>query len=47
MKFEKSCGSVVFFEDKVLIVKHNEGHWDFPKGHIEDGESEEECAKEK
>jgi 8-oxo-dGTP pyrophosphatase MutT (NUDIX family) len=45
MKTEKSCGAVIFNdEDKVLIVKHNAGHWDFPKGHMEAGETETQNA---
>ena len=44
MRKEKSCGSLVFRDDKILIVKHNLGHWDFPKGHVENNETEEETA---
>lgn len=44
MKKEKSCGIVVFDEDKVLLVFHNLGHYGFPKGHVEKGETEEETA---
>lgn len=45
MTTEKSCGAVIFNEeDKVLIVKHNAGHWDFPKGHMEEGETEIQTA---
>lgn len=44
MKFEKSCGAVVFDQDKVLVVRHCAGHLDFPKGHMEAGETEEETA---
>ncbi len=45
MRYEKSCGSVVFNDDgKVLIVKHNLGHWDFPKGHMEENEDEYDTA---
>ena len=44
MKYEKSCGAVVFDNGKVLIVKHRAGHSDFPKGHVEKNETEEETA---
>ena len=44
MKKEKSCGCVIINEGKVLLVKHNKGHWDFPKGHVEEGETEEQTA---
>ncbi len=44
MKYEKSCGAVVFDNDKVLLVKHRAGHVDFPKGHVEKNETEEETA---
>lgn len=47
---EKSCGAIVcYFDDQnkaqVLLIKHrNGGHWSFPKGHVEFGESETETA---
>ena len=45
MKQEKSCGAIVINKNnKILLVHHNEGHWDFPKGHIENGETEEQTA---
>ena len=48
MREEKSCGAIVFRcpADKleVLLLKHRNGHWDFPKGHVEPGESEQETA---
>lgn len=44
MKYEKSCGCVVFDEGKVLMIQHNEGHWDFPKGHVEGNETEVQTA---
>lgn len=44
MKQEKSCGCVVIEEDKVLLIKHVKGHWDIPKGHMEEGETEQETA---
>ena len=45
MKKEKSCGCIVFdSSNRVLLVKMNAGHWSFPKGHVEQGETEEETA---
>ncbi len=49
MTFEKSCGAVVYRKHhgnlEILLIKHvNSGHWSFPKGHMEEGESEEETA---
>lgn len=41
---EKSCGCIVIDNGKVLLVKQNDGHIAFPKGHIEKGETEEQCA---
>ena len=45
---EKSCGIVTFREigkeREYLILKYPGGHFDFPKGHIEDGETEHETA---
>lgn len=48
MKQEKSCGAVVVqntTEPEYLLVRHLDGHWGFPKGHVEAGETEEETAK--
>jgi len=45
MKQEKSCGCIVINEKKeVLLIHHNAGHWDFPKGHVEEGETEVQTA---
>lgn len=48
MKKEKSCGAVVYkYENEklyILLLKHNRGHWSFPKGHMELGETEVETA---
>jgi len=41
---EKSCGCIVFNNNAVLIEKSISGFYGFPKGHIENGESDEECA---
>ena len=45
MEKEKSCGAIVINKNnKILLVHHNAGHWDFPKGHIENRETEEQSA---
>ncbi|MBQ5782473.1 MAG: NUDIX domain-containing protein [Oscillospiraceae bacterium] len=49
MKKEKSCGALVFYlkdnKEQVLLIKHsNSGHWSFPKGHVEAGETEVQTA---
>ena len=41
---ERSCGCVVFNNHKVLVIKQINGDYGFPKGHIENGETEIECA---
>lgn len=41
---EKSCGIIVFNNNKVLVIKHNQGHYGFPKGHVEANETEYETA---
>lgn len=49
--YEKSCGAVIYYKNRqnsinLLLVKNNNGrYWSFPKGHIEQGETEEETAK--
>ena len=45
MKYEKSCGAIIVNDKlEVLLLKHNAGHWAFPKGHVEGSETEEETA---
>ncbi|MBQ7816589.1 MAG: NUDIX domain-containing protein [Oscillospiraceae bacterium] len=49
MKKEKSCGAIVFYlkdeKEQILLIKHaNSGHWSFPKGHVEAGETEVQTA---
>lgn len=41
---EKACGCIIIEDGKVLLIKQIQGHWGFPKGHVEDNESEEETA---
>ena len=48
MKQEKSAGAILFRKEKepiYLLLHYEEGHWDFPKGHIEKGETEQETVK--
>lgn len=45
MKKEKSCGAIIIDkENRILLIKHNQGHWAFPKGHTEAKETERETA---
>ena len=41
---EKSCGTIIIDDDKVLIIKQKQGFYGFPKGHIEKNETEVETA---
>ncbi len=47
--YEKSCGAIIFHKTKqntkILLVKNSNGrYWSFPKGHIEEGENEQQTA---
>ena len=47
--YEESCGGIIFYNGKqntkILLVKNTNGkYWSFPKGHIEQGETEKETA---
>lgn len=49
MTREKSCGAIVFRRRKnkiqILLICHKKGnHWSFPKGHVENEETEVETA---
>lgn len=47
MPSEKSCGAVIFKEGdvrKYLLLHYEGGHWDFVKGHVERGETEQETV---
>ena len=49
MRYEKSCGAVIFRKDScwnVLLIRHVKGrHISFPKGHVEPGETESKTAE--
>lgn len=49
MTNEKSCGAIVYRHQRgrvlILLIKHSKGgHWAFPKGHVEFGETEKQTA---
>lgn len=48
MRYEKSCGAVVFTraggQIKFALVQQLAGFYSFPKGHVEKGETEQETA---
>ncbi len=45
---ERSAGVILFREDsgekRYLLLHYPAGHWDYPKGHVESGETLEETA---
>jgi 8-oxo-dGTP pyrophosphatase MutT (NUDIX family) len=49
MPIEKSAGAVMFRKENgkiyYLLLHYEAGHWGFPKGHIEKGETIEETAR--
>ncbi len=48
MNKEKSCGAVIFTRDneglKFVLIKNLEGSYGFPKGRVEENETEEQTA---
>ena len=48
MPREKSAGAIIYrMENGVpnyLLLRYERGHWEFPKGHVEAGETEEETV---
>jgi 8-oxo-dGTP pyrophosphatase MutT (NUDIX family) len=48
MKLDRSYGVIPLKKTNegwlFLIIQHAAGHWDFPKGHLENNESEKEAA---
>ena len=41
---EKSCGTIVINNDKVLLIEQKQGFYGFPKGHVEGSETEIQTA---
>ena len=48
MTFEKSCGAIIIRKNdeimETLLIQMLGGHWSFPKGHVENSETEIETA---
>lgn len=42
LKIENSVAAVVYYQKEYLLLKYGLGHWEFVKGHIEQGETEKE-----
>ena len=45
IKYEKSCGIILVNQDSILLLHYPSGHWDFPKGHVDGEEKEEDTAR--
>jgi 8-oxo-dGTP pyrophosphatase MutT (NUDIX family) len=48
MEHERSAGAIIFRENeeiKYLFLVYEKGYLDFPRGNVEEGESEEEAAR--
>ncbi len=49
MPKEKSAGAIIFRKEDnqiyYLLLHYHSGHWEFPKGHIEEGETNEQTVK--
>jgi bis(5'-nucleosidyl)-tetraphosphatase len=41
---EESCGAVIYHKNEFLLLKYEAGHWGFPKGNRERGETKLETA---
>ena len=37
---ETSCGVILVNYGTVLLLQYPQGHWDFPKGHVEDSDED-------
>lgn len=44
MEKVRCCGAIIIKDGKVLLVHQNNDVWGFPKGHMEEGETEVETA---
>jgi 8-oxo-dGTP pyrophosphatase MutT (NUDIX family) len=37
---ETSCGFILLNFDSILLLQYPQGHWSFPKGHVEKADSD-------
>ena len=44
MRNEKSCGAIILNDNKVLLIEQKSGVYGFPKGHMENTETEVETT---
>lgn len=49
MPYERSAGAIIYHRRqnkvKYLLLEYRQKHWDFPRGHVETGESDEQAAR--
>ena len=45
VRYEKSCGIIIINNGSILLLHYPSGHWDFPKGHVDGDEKEEDTAR--
>lgn len=49
MPYERSAGTIIFYKSgrriEYLLIQYHAKYWDFPRGHVEKGESDQETAK--
>lgn len=41
---EESCGAIIYYDNEFLLLHYEAGHWGFPKGNKERGETNLETA---
>ncbi|MGB2120833.1 MAG: NUDIX domain-containing protein, partial [Candidatus Poseidoniaceae archaeon] len=44
---ETSCGVVLVNFGSILLLQYPQGHWDFPKGHVEEGDADRRATAER
>lgn len=44
LHMETSCGVVLCNYGSILLLQYPQGHWDYPKGHVEDSDANREAV---